>query len=413
MENTNLKFPKNFLWGAAVSSHQVEGGNINTWSEWETQNAARLAKQAKHEWQEWQQRKFPEMFDAKNYISGATCDHYYKFKEDFDIAKSLGLNALRISFEWSRIEPEQGKFNQQEIDHYKEVIQTLRQRGLEPFVTLWHWPLPLWVQKQGGLKNQKIKRYFSEYAKKVARELHGEVKFWITLNEPDLYALNGYLRGIWPPQEKSFYSFLKVFMNLIWAHRAVYTAIKAIDSSAQIGIAKNVLSFEAQPRTILNIFFKKITEFFGSFLFFNKTWFYSDFIGVNYYQHKRIGKKTNIDQSNASDLGWELYPQGIYSVLKNLQRYKKPIYITEHGIADKDDTRRQQFLTETLKNVKKAMDENVDVRGYFHWSLLDNFEWDKGFWPRFGLVEIDYKTFERKIRNSAYYYKDIIQESRG
>lgn len=146
-----FQFPKNFYWGAATSSHQVEGGNINDWSEWEKENTSRLANEAKNYWQKWQQEKFSEMFDSRNYISGKACDHYNGYKEDFNIAKSLGHNAHRFSIEWSRIEPEEGKFNEKEIEHYRKVILALRERGIEPFVTLWHWPLPLWLLKKRRL----------------------------------------------------------------------------------------------------------------------------------------------------------------------------------------------------------------------------------------------------------------------
>ena len=161
-----LKFPKNFLWGAATSAHQVEGGNKNDWSEWEKNNAKKLAKKAKDNYQSWQKEKFPEMFDEKNYISGIACDHYHKFKEDFDLAKSLGHNAHRFSIEWSRIEPEEGKFNEKEIEHYKQVILALRERGVEPFVTLWHWTIPIWLAKKGGWFNKMLRNILRDMLKK-------------------------------------------------------------------------------------------------------------------------------------------------------------------------------------------------------------------------------------------------------
>ncbi len=165
------KFPAGFFWGAATSSHQVEGGNVNDWSEWEKANAQRLAKEAKQKWQPWQQERFPEMFDPQNYISGRACDHYNRHEEDFDIAKQLGHNAHRFSIEWSRVEPEEGKFNEEAIEHYRKVILSLRARGFEPFVTLWHWTNPLWIHDIGGPENKKFPLYFSRYAKYVDDEL--------------------------------------------------------------------------------------------------------------------------------------------------------------------------------------------------------------------------------------------------
>ena len=158
-----LKFPDGFLWGAATSAYQVEGGNVNDWSEWEKKNADRLAGEAKTKWQKWQQEKFPEMFDPKNYICGRACDFYNRYESDLDIAKSLGLNAFRISIEWSRIEPEEGKFDEREIEHYRKVIEAIRARGMEPFVTLWHFTNPLWLEEIGGVENNKFPSYFSRY----------------------------------------------------------------------------------------------------------------------------------------------------------------------------------------------------------------------------------------------------------
>lgn len=414
MEYKYPKFPPNFFWGAAASSHQVEGHNTNNWNEWEARNAKRLAKEAKTKWSEWQRNKFPEMFHPDNYISGTACDHYHRFREDFDIAKSLGLNAFRFSLEWSRLEPEPGIFDTRAIEHYREVIRALRERKLEPFVTLWHWPLPLWLANQGGIKNRKFEFYFSRYARRITREFNSDVRFWITFNEPDVYITNAYLRGLWPPQEKSLYSCFKVFRVLVKSHRLAYQAMKKIDPSAQIGIAKSNVYFEAQPNNFLNRSLKQLADFIWNFLWLNKIKYHSDFIGLNHYFHNRIKNGFNKNENKIiSDLGWELYPEGIYHVLKDLARYQKPIYITENGLADKDDKHRQWFIAETLKNVQKAIDDNVDVRGYFYWSLTDNFEWDKGFWPRFGLVEIDYTTQKRNIRPSAFSYKNIIEKSKG
>ena len=155
MSERQTTFPKDFLWGAATSAHQVEGGNRNDWSEWEKKNAEKLAKDAPKRFADWQVKKFPEMLTSENYISGAACDHYNRYEKDFDIAKELGHNAHRFSIEWSRIEPEEGKFDEKEVEHYRKVIQAIRDRGMEPFVTLWHWTNPLWISEIGGWENKK------------------------------------------------------------------------------------------------------------------------------------------------------------------------------------------------------------------------------------------------------------------
>jgi len=394
-----LEFPKNFYWGSATSSHQVEGNNHNDWSEWEKKNAKRLAESAKNKaWPDYILDKYPNPLQEENYISGRACDHYNRFREDFDIAKQLGHNAYRFSIEWSRIEPEEGKFDEKEIEHYRQVISALKERGMEPFVTLWHWTIPLWFRDKGGWLNKNAPKYFERYSNKISRSLQN-VRFWITLNEPEIFSSNSYLKGVWPPQKKNLILYLRIIKNLVKAHQKSYKIIKETNKDAQIGIAKNNIYFEGWPFIFIDWFWNKY--------FLNRIRKYQDFIGLNYYFHRRFGGNEN---KEITDMGWEIYPEGIYHVLKDLKKYNKPIYITENGLADTKDEKREKFIKEHLKWVHRAIGEGVDVGGYFYWSLLDNFEWDKGFWPRFGLVKVDYKTFERKIRPSAWEYKKIIEE---
>ncbi len=407
-----LKFPKGFLWGTATSTHQVEGGNNNDWAEWENDNAGRLAEEAENRWQLWQREKFPEMFRPENYVSGRACDFYNRFESDLDLAASLGNNAFRFSVEWSRIEPEEGKFDQSEIDYCRQILWACRQRNLEPFVTLWHWTLPLWVAKKGGFQSGKNLFYFERFAKRMAEELGSEIKFWITLNEPEIYAAS-YLKGLWPHKKRSPFLYLKVLMNLIWAHRRIHKILKGINSNFQVGIAKNNVYFEAHQNRLPDYFLKKGADFWWNCLFLNKTRLHSDFIGLNYYFHSRVknGRFNQNENKEMSDLGWEIYPEGIYHVLKGLKAYNKPVYVMENGLADAKDEKRAKFIKEHLAWIHKAIREGVDVRGYFHWSLLDNFEWDKGFWPRFGLFEVDYRTLERRKRPSADYYASICKNN--
>jgi len=407
-----LEFPENFYWGSATSSHQVEGNNHNDWTEWEKANADRLAKEAaRKEWPDFILKNYPNSLQEENYISGRACDHYNRFREDFDIAKQLGHNAHRFSIEWSRIEPEEGKFDEKEIEHYRQVILALRERGIEPFVTLWHWTNPIWFAQKGGWLNKDSPKYFERYTNKITRSLNF-VRFWITLNEPDdLYAFRAYFQGIYPPCKHSILKTWRVLGNLAEVHKRAYKIIHKNNPLAQVGFANNTIYFEAKG------FFAKIVKFFAhwywNFWFLRKTISYNDFIGCNFYHHNTLkGFKVNQNENkNTSDVGWEIMPIGIYHVLKYLKKYNKPIYITENGIADAMDIKRAEYIKEHLKWTHKAIQEGIDVRGYFHWSLLDNFEWDKGFWPRFGLVEVDYKTMERKIRNSALEYKKICQNN--
>src|SRR3989344_4295683 len=258
--------------------------------------------------------------------------------------------------------------------------------------------MPVWFVAIGAFEKRKNIKYFIRFCEYVASEFKDEVKFWIILNEPEIYAGQSYLKGIWPPQKKNFILYLNVWRNLIKSHRAVYKIIKKIRPSAQIGIAKNNIYFEAYKNKVGNRILKKFIDWWWNFYFLNRIKNHQDFIGLNHYFHNMINnfKFNQNENKKISDMGWELYPEAIYYVLKCLKKYHKPIYITENGLADAKDENREWFIKESLKNIHKAISECVDVCGYFHWSLLDNFEWDKGFWPRFGLVEIDYETLERK-----------------
>ena len=418
--SSELRFPKNFYFGAATSAHQVEGGNHNDWTEWEHANSARLAAEAARRHANGKTRgaffrkkiapspptripdyilkNYPHPLQEENYILGKACDHYNRFQEDFDLAKEIGLNAYRFSVEWSRIEPEEGKFNQKEVEHYRKVIRACRERGIEPFVTLWHWTLPAWVAKQGGWESKKTIFYFSRFGEKIATEFRKDVKFWIILNEPGLWAADAYLFGFKPPARKNFWKLIRVYFNLTRAQKKTYRRLKNLNSSFEVGIS------EGMEYTDIPVFSHLRNYFFISRI---KNSF--DFLGINYYRRRRFfGSSENI-----SDMGWEIYPRGLHYFLKKSWRlFKKPIFITENGLADARDLKRADFIQSHLHNIKQAIQEGVDVRGYFHWSLLDNFEWEKGFWPRFGLVEVDYKTQERKIRKSAKIYTSIIQNAK-
>jgi len=379
--NEILKFPEGFLWGSSTSSYQVEGGIENC---------------------DW----------SKDFPAGIACDHYNRYEDDFDLIKKLNQNAYRFSIEWSRIEPEEGKFDEKEIEHYQKVISSLRRRSIEPFVGLWHWTNPLWIKNKGGWESKKIAYYFSRYTEKIVSSLKDNVKFWITINEPEGYTSCAYLLGIWPPRKKNLLSFLSVINNLINTHKEAYKTIKKLQPAAQVGIATNNNYYEAFSDPISRLI-KNIVEWLDHFYILNKIKDYQDFIGLNYYRRNKI-KFFKLNQNEnrlVSDLGWEIYPEGIYHVLNNLKKYRKPIYITENGLADAKDRLRKDFIRDHLYWVYKAVDEGVDVRGYFHWSLMDNLEWHRGFEPEFGLIGIDYKTLERKPRPSAYYYAEICKNN--
>jgi len=409
-----IQFPENFLWGSATSAHQVEGGNNNQWTQWEKDNAQRLALEAKTKWKPWQQEQFPEMFEKENYISGLACDHYNRFEQDFDLVKELGQNAHRFSIEWSRIEPEEGKFDEKEIEHYRKVLLALRERGIEPFVTLWHWTNPLWLEKKGGVSAKCFAVYFEKYAKKMAQEFGELVDFWVTINEPMSVIPSCYLTGAWPPQKRNPFLALKVYKVLSNAHIRAYDVIHALSPAAKVGFANILAYFEPDnSNSFLDRFVIRIAEYLSNEKFLKMTNGKNDFLALQYYFHHKLSffnGRTNENKS-VNDLNWEIYQEGMYHLLKWLKKYSLPIYITENGLADAKDEKRAELIKDGLFWIHKAILEGVDVRGYFYWSLLDNFEWDKGFWPRFGLVEVDFKTQARKIRQSAFAYAKTCKEN--
>lgn len=395
-DHKTLKFPEGFLWGAATSAHQVEGNNIYS------------------DWWEWEQTQ-PAHFRSK-----IACDQYNRYEQDFELAKELNHNAHRLSLEWSRIEPKEGEFNLAEIQHYKKVLGALKDRGFTVMLTLWHFTLPKWVADQGGWENSTTVSYFERFVKKIVPEIADYIDLWVTLNEPGVYIYETYIERVWPHSKKSWLGQIKTFFNLASAHRRVYKYLHSLFPAGKpVGIANNILSFESYHkhsiREQLAVF---LNDLFANHLFYFFTKGTHDFLGINYYFHVRfkgnrwaperadLGQQTH----DVSDLGWEVYPEGIFEVLTDLAD-DVPIYITECGIATTNDDRRNRFLISYLQEVARAIKSGVNVRGFFYWSLIDNFEWQMGFEPRFGLIEVNYENLERKIRPSALVYTDIIQHN--
>ena len=409
---------KKFLWGASSAAHQVEGNNYNDWTVWEQENAFRLAKEPKKYYLKYSKMFLsieppwelmnPHFENPKNYISGDAVDHYNRYSEDFKLAQDLGHNAHRFSIEWSRIEPKQGEFDSREIEHYRNVLKELKSRGLEPVATLWHFTLPVWAYEMGGFSNKKVANYFLRFVDLVSKEYADLVTYWIVLNEPVIYTFATYFIGVFPNGNKGFFSGLKAIKNFIYVTNRAGSYIKKYNNKALVGVSKQDL--DARFTTSWNHFLAYSVDFFWNLLFIVLTKKNLDFIGLNYYISKIFGKKKA--GLKYSDMGWGLYPKGLYNLLKKLQRFGKPILITECGLADSKDIKRGWYIKEVIENIKKAKAEGVVVTGFIYWSLTDNFEWDKGFWPKFGLVEIDYNNrLSRKTRRSGYIYKKLIEEN--
>jgi beta-glucosidase len=411
-----LEFPNKFLWGASTSAHQVEGGTHNQWTVWELENAKSLAAQAEYHYgdlENWDAIK-KEAKDPGNYVSEDAADHYLLYKDDFTLLQKMNMNAYRFSVEWSRIEPEEGVWNKEAIDHYKTYIKELENRDIEPIVTLFHFTLPVWFVEKGGFEKRSNVSYFVRFAEKIVRELGPSVRFIVTINEPDIYAREGYMTGNWPPAQTSKFMFLRVLHNLMYAHRKASSAIHAINRRYKVSLAKNVTYVYPGDDAWLSRKSAQIMQYLYDDYLLKRVIRSCDFIGVNYYASNRVyGYRIHSPEDELSDLGWSMTPAEIQYTLERLHnKYRLPIIITENGLADADDNKRQWWITQTLIGVQKAMDNGVNVQGYLHWSLLDNFEWDKGVWPRFGLVAVDYRTMKRTLRPSSIWFGKIIKHLR-
>lgn len=418
MDRRHTNFPKHFFWGASTAAHQVEGNNHNNWSVWELAHAKELAQTA-HQRLSW----LPNWEDIKdeaeepdNYVSGRAVEHYKRYKHDFDLIEKLNMNAFRFGIEWSRIEPEEGKWNQKEIARYKEYIAELRERKIEPFLNIWHWTMPVWFAEKGGFEKKENLEYFYRFIKKVADNLIDDVEYVITLNEPNVDASFAYLINLHPPAKRSVWKFMKVYYNQARAHRKSYEILKQKKPTLQVGLAMQLANIQAKrPHNYIDQLTTQWMRYFWNWWFLQRIKRHQDFIGINYYfsdYYTGLGKKKN-PRVPTNDMGWYMEPEGIYPLLlRAWSRFKKPIFITENGLADANDQHRQWWLEETVIAMERAISEGVDLRGYFYWSLLDNFEWQDGWWPRFGLAEVDRKTMKRTLRPSAKWFGQLLHDIR-
>jgi len=415
----NFRFPRDFLWGAATSAHQVEGGNtLNDWWDWEA--AGRV----------------PER-------SGAAADHYRRYRSDFDLAQALEHTAHRFSLEWSRIEPEEGRWSDEAIAHYRDALLALHERGIEPVVTLHHYTMPRWMAARGGWESPQMEERFAGYVARVMRDLGGLARWWITLNEPVVQVFKGWIIGQWPPgRAGDWKTAFAVLRHMVRAHVRAYHAIHEARPDARVSIAKHVLALSAcDPGSWRDRLSVRARSYFFNHLFVDALHtgalrvpglFWErlprgrtlDFLGVNYYTRDfvhntgldlpgwmggacRLDRRQHVGKLN--DLGWEVYPEGLAQYLREFSRYRLPMLITENGIPAGEDDDRWTFIYLHLWQVARAIADGVDVVGYLHWSLLDNFEWADGYRARFGLVEVDFATQARRIRPSAWKLTNVIR----
>ncbi len=424
------EFPQGFLWGAATSSHQIEGGNrFNDWWDWEDRGRATER-------------------------SGRACGSWERYEEDFDLAKSFGHNAHRLSIEWSRVQPEEGRWDDEAVRHYQDVLKALKARGLEPVVTLHHFTLPLWFSKIGGWENPKAAEYFAAYTRVMVRALGPDIRFWITFNEMNVMTFKGYLEGAWPPGKRSILSGWLAARHLVQAAYRSYEVIhaeyrKQAWPACRVGVAQHLMCTQASdPWKAGDRRAAAFRKFFNNDFFLRlligrpHDWLVilagcsgkgraMDFIGVNYYFREVVraaGQKTlwesligEVDRNHEAyrtgeknDLGWAVYPEGMRQVVLEAHRaYGLPLLITENGICTHDEEQRARFIQDHLSALRAAMREGAEVMGYLYWSLLDNFEWSIGYSPKFGLIAVDRETLARTPKASARSYGDIIRANRA
>jgi beta-glucosidase len=427
IDTENIYFPKDFLWGVSTAAHQVEGNNTNNqWYVWENS----VDENGK-----------PRVEGGQK--SGIACDHWNRYPEDIRLMKELGVKAYRFSVEWSRIEPQKGVFDSAAIRHYQDVCDSLIENDIQPMVTLHHFTNPIWFEEMGAFEERENIKYFVEFVEKIFPALQDRVGMWCTINEPAVYTVDGYFTSLSPPGKSDPALAAMVLRNLLEAHVQAYHKIKSLPGgeNARIGIVKNMTQFDPYDKwnpadwfvasTVYKIFNESILGFLKTGEYKFKLPFEVnmmdhnpeavntlDFIGLNYYSHYYY--RFTFDQEKIfephyktgdimTDMDYAFYPEGIYRAVQTLSQFNVPIYVTENGIADAKDDRRALFISRYLYAISKAIKDGYDVKGYFYWSLLDNFEWSFGYDKQFGLYSVDPETQERTLKEGAKQYQKIVK----
>jgi beta-glucosidase len=401
-------FPEGFLWGTATAAHQVEGNNRNS------------------DWWEFEQK--PGRI-ANGDTSEVACDHYHRYRQDFALLRELNQNAHRLSIEWARVEPVEGDFDSRQLRHYRDVLGELREQGIEPMVTLHHFSNPSWFTHRGGWSSDGAAHAFLPFVNRVVDELGDLVGLWCTINEPSIYAANGWVTGEFPPGRRGdIAAVYRVTGNMRRAHELAYGAIKRRWPDAPVGLSHHKFlllpaSEKLRDRLAANtaqLVLDRWPAAIGQLHPIVEAT--SDFIGIAHYWGQMCAfdpsrprdqfiRRFNVPGAAVTDMGWSTDPRWMRKVLTDLRQYGKPIYVTENGLASNDDEWRQRYLTEVLANVLLAIDDGADVRGYFHWTSTDNFEWARGYSMRFGLIGVDRRTLERTIKPSGHLYARIARSN--
>jgi beta-glucosidase len=381
-------FPEGFVWGTATAAHQVEGGNWN------------------NDWWEWEHAEGSPCEE----VSGDACDHWWRYPEDLALLADLGFGAYRFSLEWSRIEPEYGEFSTASLDHYRRMVAACRDRGLVPVVTFHHFTTPRWVTADGGWENPSTADRFAAFCERAVGHFGEELGMACTLNEPNIVSLMGWLMGMFPPGRKEdLDAWVRVNEHLQAAHRKAYDALKAGPGDFPVGLTLSMSDWAAEPGS------EHLVETFraqheDTFL---ETARGDDFVGVQAYSRNRVGPRGVLGPEPGVEvlpMGYEYWPRAAEAAIRHaVDVTGAPVYVTENGIGTDDDDQRVRYVRDSLEGVAAAIADGLDVRGYFYWSLLDNFEWAFGYRMRFGLVAVDRATQARAVKPSGAWLGEVVR----
>lgn len=411
--NKKTVFPEDFQWGVATSAFQLEGSPNADWATWD-----------------------PSLCNTP-----LITDHYRCYEQDLRLLKELGVNSYRFSIEWSRIQPREDTWDEEAIAHYQSVIDILRSYHIEPMVTLHHFSHPRWfIERYPWHKTSSIEK-FLRFTEKMVSTLKG-VRYWITFNEPYVILIGGYLEGCTPPGLRDVPKSLLALKNIFSSHGKAYDLIHEYVPGAQVSVAHNMSVFAPWKKwNPLDRLLKKTANFFYNHSIINafRTGIFVvkfpfsrqieievpikdklDFFGVNYYTRihlrfnpfKKMGvelRHLDIEGHGLTNIGWEIHPRGLEKVLRYASRLELPLIITENGIATHDSEEKVKYMKRHIDVVERCLKNGLDVRGYYYWTLIDNYEWLIGLDARFGLYRVDFATLERFPTSAAAYYAYLIQ----
>eukprot|EP00753_Platysulcus_tardus_P009490 PLAT214.4.p1 GENE.PLAT214.4~~PLAT214.4.p1 ORF type:complete len:469 (+),score=206.17 PLAT214.4:356-1762(+) len=423
---SQVAFPSDFVWGTATAAYQTEGDSHNAnWKVFEDNGGINKGQKC-----------------------GNAVEHWKRYKEDIALMKELGVSSYRFSLAWSKIQPSQGEVDEAALQHYQDVIDAVEQAGMTAMITLHHFTAPIWFEQLGGWERAENVALFGEFTDIVFRAYGDRVHLWCTINEPLVHATLGWTLGVHAPGKKDGQLTQVVATHLMQAHTLAYRTIKALPhgAHAQVGLVKNFNQFHPATDSLGDRFLASTLHhmFNGATLNYLKNGVYDslnpmagsvihrdgsvhdsnvlDFLGINYYSHSVVGFDVSKEhmgdfvhlqqEGPLTEMNYTVYAEGLYQALHAVKSLDVPIYITENGAPDSGHSVRRTWIKRYLYAIYRAMQDGIDVRGFYYWTLMDNFEWAEGWEQKFGLFAVDLKTQKRTWKSSAQPFKDMIAGKR-